>query len=391
MQPLGISAFTLTSALGRGCAAHLDALLAGRSGLRPCAFDGCALPTWTGTVEGLDIPLSGQLSEWDCRNNRLAEAGLSQDGFTNAVARARKRYGATRIATCIATSTSGVEQGERAYRERGASGPLPDWFNHRTTQNVYSVGGYVRARLGLAGPCAVISTACSSSAKVFASAARLIATGCVDAAVVGGVDSLCLTTLYGFNALQLLDARICRPADESRAGLSLGEAAGFALLERSEADAGELLGYGESSDAWHMSAPQPEGRGAAAAMRDALARAGRGASDVDHVHLHGTATRANDVIEDKAVRAVFGAGIACSSTKGWTGHTLGAAGIVSAALSLLCLRHGVLPRSLNTGRVDPEISAHVLLQTRRTAVRRVMTNAFGFGGSNCSLLLGAAP
>ncbi|HEX7380679.1 MAG TPA: beta-ketoacyl-ACP synthase, partial [Nevskiaceae bacterium] len=333
----------------------------------------------------------GRLAEWDCRNNRLAEVGLSQDGLTDAVARVRKRYGAERIAVCMATSTSGVEQGERAYRERGASGPLPAWFNHRTTQNVYSVGGYIRARLGLAGPCAVTSTACSSSARVFASAHRLIATGCADAALVGGVDSLCLTTLYGFNALQLLDARVCRPADATRAGLSLGEAAGFALLERDRADSGQLLGYGESSDAWHMSAPQPEGRGAAAAMHGALARAGMQPSDVDHVHLHGTATRANDVIEDQAVRAVFGPGIACSSTKGWTGHTLGAAGIVSAALSLLCLQHGVLPRSLNTERVDPAISAHVLLQTRRSAVRRVMANAFGFGGSNCSLLFGATP
>jgi len=216
-----------------------------------------------------------------------------------------------------------------------------------------------------------------------------MAAGRCDAAVVGGVDSLCLTTLYGFNSLQLVSAEPCRPADIRRNGLSIGEAAAFALLEPG---AGELmlLGYGESSDAHHMSAPDPEGRGAIAAMRAALARAGLEPRQIDYINLHGTATSANDLAEDRAVRSVFGREVPQSSTKGWTGHTLGAAGIVEAALSLICIQEGILPRSLNTREKDPAIAGNVLLETRRARVERVLSNSFGFGGSNCSLVFGSA-
>jgi 3-oxoacyl-[acyl-carrier-protein] synthase-1 len=217
--------------------------------------------------------------------------------------------------------------------------------------------------------------------------------GVCDAAIVGGVDSLCLTTLYGFNSLQLLSADVCRPADASRNGISIGEAGGFALLEkptRAQNHADALLGYGESSDAHHMSSPDPQGRGATQAMRSALDRASLEPHQIGYINLHGTGTKANDSAEDKGVLSAFGDATPCSSTKGWTGHTLGAAGIVEAALSLLCMERNFLPRSLQTQVKDPELCSNVLLQSRRAPLSAVMSNSFGFGGSNCSLLFGIA-
>lgn len=387
-NPLAISAWTVTSALGRGRQAHARALLEERTGLAPQQFETCALECWVGEVPGLEQPLAGALAAWDCRNNRLARLGLEQDDFMAVLARARTRYGAERIGVFLGTSTSGIQQTELAYRARDVqANRLPAAFEHQRTANTYSVAGFVRASLALRGPSAVISTACSSSAKVFASARRAIAAGFCDAAVVGGVDSLCLTTLYGFHSLQLTARDVCRPADVARNGISIGEAAGFALLEPIEGELA-LLGDGESSDAWHMSAPEPEGRGAAAAMRAALERAGLEPGAIDYVNLHGTATPANDLAEDRAVCAVLGTDVPVSSTKGWTGHTLGAAGILEAALALACVEQGFLPRSLNTRTLDPQLRAGVVLASRRARVDRVMSNSFGFGGSNCTLILG---
>lgn len=238
----------------------------------------------------------------------------------------------------------------------------------------------------------VISTACSSSAKAFATASRFIEAGFCDAAIVGGVDSLCLTTLYGFGALELMSSGPCRPCDEDRDGLTLGEAAGFALLEKAGRaaypGAVALLGYGESCDGYHMSHPHPEGAGAIRAMQGALLRSGLNPGDIDYINLHGTATRANDSIEDKAVNSVFGSSIPCSSTKGWTGHTLGAAGITEAVIAAICLTRGFIPGTLNTTRVDSTLKSSVLLKNQEQPVRRVLSNIFGFGGNNCSLILG---
>ena len=393
MKPLAVTAYTVTSAAGHGRAAHLDALRAERTGLASQAFEDATLPCWIGAVARLEsVALPRALAAFDCRNNRLAELTLAADGFLEAVARARARYGAARIGVFVGTSTSGVRQTEVAYRERraAASAALPDWFDYRTTQSTYSIADYTRARLGLDGVTAAISAACASSAKVFASAARSIECGFCDAAVVGGVDSLCLTTLYGFNALQLVSADICRPADAERKGLSLGEAGGYALLERDPAGgAFACLGAGESSDAHHMSQPRPDGAGAALAMRRALGA--HALERVSYINLHGTATPANDSAEDTAVTAVFGTTVPCSSTKGWTGHTLGAAGIVEAAISLLVLESGFLPRSLNTRTKDPKLTADVLLASRTATVDCVLSNSFGFGGTNCALLFGRAP
>jgi 3-oxoacyl-[acyl-carrier-protein] synthase I len=393
MKPLAITSHTVTSAVGAGRAAHLEALRAERTGLTEQRFEDSQLACWIGAVAGLEsVALSRALAPFDCRNNRLAETALAQDGFLDAVATARAKYGARRIGVFIGTSTSGVRHTELAYRDRAATSAenLPDWFDYRTTQCTYSIAEFTRQRLGLEGIASAISAACASSAKVFASAARAIEAGFCDAAVVGGVDSLCLTTLYGFNALQLVSPEICRPADAHRHGLSIGEAGGFALLERVSAS-GEpaCLGVGESSDAHHMSQPRPDGAIARVAMAGALGSLAP--ESVSYINLHGTATPANDAAEDAAVSALFGTRVPCSSTKGWTGHTLGAAGIVEAVFSLMAIEHGFMPRSLNTRELDPKINAAVLMTGRTGKVDYVLSNSFGFGGTNCSVLFGAAP
>jgi 3-oxoacyl-[acyl-carrier-protein] synthase I len=392
LNPLVLSSYAAANSLGLGCEATFAALRESRSGLRPNDFAEAALDTWIGRVDGLeDAPVTERLQQFDCRNNRLAQLGLRQDGFEEAVTRTRDRYGAHRIAVLIGTSTSGVHETELAYRKRDAkTGALPSSFRYRYSQNVFSVADFVRRYLDLQGPAAAISTACSSSAKVFTSAHRLIEAGFADAAVVGGVDSLCLTTLYGFGSLELLSREPCRPCDEARDGISIGEAAGFALLERASADRGKvaLLGYGESSDGYHMSAPHPDGAGVELAMKDALVRAGVDADEIDYVNLHGTGTPANDRAEDTALYRIFGDAVRCSSTKGYTGHTLGAAGITEAIISALCVEHSWMPASINTRVLDPSLKCHILLRGEQRPLRRVLSNSFGFGGNNCSLVLG---
>ena len=392
-EALVISACTLVNALGRGTQDCFDALEEARGGLRPCDFEDADLDTWIGRVDGLeDEPVVAELACFDCRNNRLAQLGLRQDGFSDHVAEVRARHGAARIGVFIGTSTSGALQTELAYRHRDPiTGALPADFSYFGTQNVMSVAEFTRRFLSLNGPVMSVSTACSSSAKVFASAYRHIKAGFCDAAVVGGVDSLCFSTLYGFSSLGLVSHRPCRPWDAERDGMNIGEGAGFALLEKKDGGVAgvALLGYGESSDAYHMSSPHPEGAGAAAAMKSALAMAGVTPDAIDYINLHGTGTRANDVSEDRAVMKVFGGGTPCSATKGWTGHTLGAAGITEILFALGSIERGFIPGTLNSERLDPALSAGVLLRNRTAPVKCVLSNSFGFGGSNCSLVLGA--
>ncbi|MHB8474097.1 MAG: beta-ketoacyl-[acyl-carrier-protein] synthase family protein [Gammaproteobacteria bacterium] len=396
MNPLWLSHFTATSAIGRGLDQTLTALRQRHGGLLPCAFDTVDLATFIGAVAGVDaIPMPAHLADYDCRNNRLALLGLLQDGFADAVRAAVANYGAQRIGVFIGTSTAGILQTELAYRRRDpVSGALPADFIYETTHNTFSVADFTRRYFGLTGPAAVVSSACSSSAKVFASARRMMVAGLIDAAVVGGVDSLCLTTLYGFNALGLISEQACRPFDAQRNGISIGEAAAFALLERTpqhlDADAVLLLGIGESSDAYHMSSPHPQGLGARRAMQDALTMAGLQASAIDYINLHGTATQSNDAAEGNAVHAVFGADTPCSSTKGATGHTLGAAGSVEAVICALVLQHGLLPAGSNTRQLDPTMNLDYVLENRAQPVTRVLSNSFGFGGTNCSLVFGRA-
>ena len=394
MNALALTAHTPTSAAGTGNVAGASALRAGRSGLRRCDLPDVDLETFIGRVEGLeDHPLEGELAPFDCRNNRLAELALQQDGFLDAVAGAVRRHGADRVAVLLGTSTSGIAATEEAYRRRDPeTGALPPDYDYRHTQNMYSLADYVATRLGLSGPAMVVSTACSSSAKVFADAWRHLRAGVCDAAIVGGVDSLCGMTLYGFNALQLVAPEPCTPLDRQRRGISIGEAAGFFLLERAEdapADAPRLTGHGESSDAHHMSAPHPEGAGAARAMRETLQRAGCAGTDVDYVLMHATATPANDRSEARALADVLGPRARCAGTKGLTGHTLGAAGAVGVAQALASLGGGFVPGTAGLTDPDPELDLDARAASEERPVRRVLLNAFGFGGNNCSLLLEA--
>jgi 3-oxoacyl-[acyl-carrier-protein] synthase-1 len=396
MNPLALTSFTATSCIGRGVGATLATLRGQRTGLAPCAFESVTLDTCVGEVAGVDdAPLPATLREFECRNNRLALLGLGEDGFAEAVKRAASRHGRERVGVFLGTSTSGILETELAYRRRDpVSGALPAHFRYRGAHNSFSLAAFAQQALQLSGPAVVISCACSSSAKVFASARRAIEAGLIDAALVGGVDSLCLTTLYGFHSLQLVSRTPCRPFDVARDGISIGEAAAFALLERPaaslDANAVLLLGVGESSDAYHMSAPHPQGRGARAAMVQALQAAALAPGDIEYINFHGTGTPSNDEAEARAVTGVLGTQVPGSSTKGATGHTLGAAGALEAVICALALQQEVMPAGVNTTEVDPALPVHYLRANRAAHLSRVMSNSFGFGGSNCSLIFGRA-
>ena len=394
MTPLAITALSSVNALGTGRAALADGLRANRVALRANDYEDAHIDTHIGRVDGVEeIALPAELARFDCRNNRLAEMAIRADGFEDAAASAIARYGAHRVALILGTSTSGVREGEYAFANRDPeTGALPAGFRFHETHDHHALAWYVGERLGIDGPAMTVSTACSSSAKVFADAEQLISAGLVDAAIVGGADSLCLMTLYGFRALELLDTGPAKPNDANRRGISIGEGAGLALVERPEAAdrpaLARLLGYGESSDAHHMSAPHPQGLGAELSMRAALHRAGLAPGRIDYVNQHGTGSTQNDRSEAQAIQRIFGAQIRCSSTKGATGHTLGAAGIVETAICVAALAHGFRPGNANLETRDPEIAVDVQAASETATVEVALMNSFGFGGSNCSLLLG---
>ena len=403
IRPLRVSAYTATSATGRGRTALLHALQNHTSGLRVNDFgDGKTaeqrLACWIGRVDGLeDEALPTELKAWECRNNRLAWLGLNQDGFITQVEQLKQRYSTDRVAIIVGTSTSSIGATEEAYtRLQGnddASPEFPVDLQRPMIHTPHSLGAFVQAATGFTGPCMTVATACSSSAKVFAQAAQMINHDLIDAALVGGVDTLCGSVLFGFNSLGLVSSEKCRPFDRRRNGLSLGEASGFAILERTPSSGSksiQLLGYGESSDAHHMSTPHPEGLGAQISMRHALARASLSPQQLDYLNLHGTATPANDTVEAFAVNALFPESLHASSTKGWMGHTLGAAGIVESVICMLALEHGILPGILNSAEPDPACGPQIKFASEHRHIRYAMNNSFGFGGNNCSLVFGKA-
>ena len=390
IPPLRVTAYTATTACGTGREALREALQARRPGLRRNDFGRDPLPTFIGRVDGVEeAPLPAAHAEWECRNNRRAWMGLNADGFLDAVRAARAKHGAARIALLLGTSTSSIGASEEAYARLTPEGLYPPELRRPIVHTPHSLGDYVQHALGLEGPCMTVATACSSSAKVFAQAERLIRAGLADAAIVGGVDTLCGSVLYGFHALELVSPEPCRPFDPARRGISIGEAAGFALLERDDATPGpRLLGYGESSDAHHMSTPHPQGEGARRALDDALARGARREADVDYINLHGTASLKNDEVEAAVVADRFPATTRASSTKGWTGHTLGAAGIVEAVVALLAIENGFAPGTLNAQILDPACGPQIRLDNTVAPVRHALSFSFGFGGNNCVLLFG---
>lgn len=394
MQPVFITSLTAVTACGAGLREHLDALVEHRCCLRPARLIQPGFSTCTGEVEMVLPDIRGPLQSYGSRNARIALAALDSEGraFRQAVAAAIARYGADRVGIIIGTSTSGIYETELAYQDYAATGEMPDSFDFKHRHAWVATADFIKKELGLGGPCHAISTACSSSGKAIAAGQRMIETGICDAVLVGGVDSICHMTLFGFRSLELTSETPCRPLDRDRDGISIGEGAALLLLERDRVDASDplLLGYGESSDAHHMTAPHPEGIGASQAMRTAMSMAGLHADDIGYVNLHATGTRLNDQSEMRAMADTFGPATACSGTKGITGHTLGAAGAVEAVLSLLALNHGFMPGTCGIRHVDKQFAANrVLTETvQEPELAYVMSNNFGFGGNNISLIFG---
>jgi 3-oxoacyl-[acyl-carrier-protein] synthase-1 len=387
MTPLRITHYSVACAAGVGRASLERALSSRTSGLRPNDFGASPLDTWIGRVDDLErLPLPANLVEWECRNNRLAWLALQTDEFLTRALEARERYGADRVALILGTSTSSIGATEEAYTRLTPEGLYPEDLRRPIIHTPHSLTDFVRAALGLTGIAVTVGTACSSSAKVFAQAERCIRLGLADAAIVGGVDTLCGSVLFGFNSLELVSRDACRPFDVARTGISLGEAGGFALLEPKGASGPWLLGYGESSDAHHMSSPHPEGLGARMAVEGALRSARLQPADVDYINLHGTASQRNDEVEARLVNAIFPPATRASSTKAWTGHALGAAGMVETAVCFIAMETGLMPGTLNLENPDPACGPQIRADNQVGSVRYALNNSFGFGGSNCSLL-----
>lgn len=394
MSEVFLNTLGMANALGRdvdGIAANLFAVDAPRGVAPTDAITPdrrLALGMVPGTLPELGqwpIPLQG-------RNNALIELALAP--IHREIDQAIGRYGPDRVAVVLGTSTSGVGESERAHRAYRRDGRWPQDF-HYTQQEMGTPAHYLAHALGLRGPAHVISTACSSSAKALASGARLLRAGLADAVIAGGADSLCEFTVAGFSALASVSETRCNPFSRHRNGINIGEGAALFLMTR-EPGPVRLVGWGESSDAHHMSAPEPGGAGPERALREALSRAGLQPSDIGYVNLHGTATPQNDAMEAAVVSRVFGAEMPCSSTKPLTGHTLGAAGAIEAGLCWLALtRHGgrALPPHWWDGEADPALAPVHLVPPGMHAdqpLRHVLSQSFAFGGSNAALVLGAA-
>jgi len=390
MQP-SLTDLGVVCALGSDGSEVTRRLLAGDTSgmLRTTEFSGDrSLVVGKVTCELPEVTLTDR--RFHSRNNRLLLQALLP--IRAQVEAAIRRYGRGRIAIVLGTSTSGVQSAEQAFQSRDSDGKLPDWFDYKQME-ISGPSEFLAAELGLFGPAQTISTACSSSAKALLSARRMLRLGLCDAAIAGGADTLSAFTVAGFGALEAQSAEPCNPFSANRRGINIGEAAALFLMTP-EPGPIRLVGGGESSDAYHMSAPDPEGRGAALAMRNALKDAGLSAEQIDYLNLHGTATEHNDAMESKAVHAELGPNVKVSSTKSLTGHTLGAAGALEAAFCWLSLRNNPerrLPPHVFDGHYDPALPALALVKPGERAARldRVMSNSFGFFGSNATLILEA--
>ncbi|TVT46859.1 MAG: beta-ketoacyl-[acyl-carrier-protein] synthase family protein [Denitromonas halophila] len=343
-----------------------------------------------------DLPaLPAELAHYDSRNNRLLLAALRQ--IEDAVRATIARVGAHRVGVVLGTSTSGILEGEAAVAHHAQHGTLPPGFQYGR-QELGDCARFLADALALTGPAYTVSTACTSSAKAMISAQHLICTGLCDAVIAGGVDTLCRLTINGFSALEATSAELCNPMSANRRGINIGEGAALFLVCRDPA-AIALLGAGESSDAHHISSPEPNGKGAEAAIRQALAAAGADSEDVSYLNLHGTATPKNDEMESRAVARLFPKGVPCSSTKPLTGHTLGAAGATELAFCWLALSHHNVDRRLPAhvwdGCADPALPELNLVRIGDTIDRHthriMLSSSFAFGGSNCCLAIGDAP
>jgi 3-oxoacyl-[acyl-carrier-protein] synthase-1 len=388
-----LNALGVVCTLGLGKAAVAEALFAGDAGgLRPEPgwIPGRAPPLGAVRAPLPAIPAALAATR-DNRCNRLllAAAREIEPELRAAVA----RYGRARVGVVVGTSTGGIEEATHGVAHRRREGAWPaDWrYAH---QELGAPAEFLAEWLGVDGPCYGLSTACTSGARALASAQRLLDLDLCDAVLCGGADTLARLPINGFHALEAMDDAPCRPFSRHRRGINIGEAAALFLLTRERGPV-RLLGAGASSDAHHMSSPDPEGAGAIAAMRAALAQAGLDAAQVDYLNLHGTATELNDRMESRAVAAVFPRGVPCSSTKALTGHTLAAAGALEAAFCWLSLADGArrLPPHVWDGAADPELPPLAFTRVGDTLApgpRRLMSNSFAFGGNNACLILGDA-
>lgn len=391
--PVYLNALGIVCALGGGADAVRRALLADDAphGVRVADPLGTGTPTALGWVDAALPALDDCAPALRSRNNALLRAACVQ--LAGPVGEAVARFGAARVAVVLGTSTSGIGEAERAFLQRGADGAFPPGFEY-AQQEIGAPSRFLARETGAAGPAWTISTACSSSAKALASAARLLRAGIADAVVAGGVDSLCRFTLAGFTALEAVSPRRCNPFSRYRDGINIGEGAAVFLLTRSAGPV-RLSGWGESSDAHHVSAPEPSGAGAIAAIHAALARAGLAPARIDYLNLHGTATRQNDAMEARVVESVFGPELPASSTKPLTGHALGAAGAIEAGLCWLAMTGGDRsspPPHWWDGASDPELPRLRLVAPGERAarpLRHVLSQSFAFGGSNAALVLSA--
>lgn len=385
-----ITAYGLISALGEGVDASAEALLAWQAkGSTPLTrhnqalLDGRLTPV--GRVEGELPAIPAALAPYASRNNQLLLAALAQ--IRPALGEALATFGPARVGLVLGTSTAGIGEAELAIAADRRGEAVPTAFDYRQ-QELGSPSEFLARHLGLEGPAYTLSTACSSSARAFISGQRMLAAGLVDAVLVGGADSLCGLTLNGFDSLESLSGTLCQPFDNGRQGINIGEGAALFLLSRQPAPLA-LLGVGESSDAWHISAPHPDGVGAEAAMGMALAQAGLTPEQVGYINLHGTATRLNDAMESQAVYRLFGDRVPCSSTKPLTGHVLGAAGAIEAALACLLLERALPLPPQRVMTADPALAPIRLVSgTTPLATPRILSNSFAFGGNNVSLLFG---
>ena len=382
-----VTAFSLCNALGATTEQVIANLRAGKTGLEPPPFD-LPFETYCGAIaDGLE-PTPARHRTHDTRQVRIGLRVLEE--LRPAVEAAALRWGKDRVAIILGTSTGGIEETERAYQIWRTEGSLPAGFDWDRKHSMAALLEVFQAETGLRGPGFVVSTACSSSGKVFASAHRLIDAGLCDAALVGGVDTLCQTTLRGFHSLEVLARDRCKPFSAERRGISIGEGGALALLEREGNSAVALLGCGETGDAHHMAAPSPDGSGARAAMAEALHRAGVAPGQVDCVNAHGTGTVLNDAAEAKAIRQLLGETVPVTSTKGYTGHLLGAAGATEAIFTVLAVDQGWIPASIGADPVDPQLGICVARERLERRCRIAMSNSLAFGGSNVSLVFGAA-
>ncbi len=325
--------------------------------------------------------------EANSRNNRLLKYLL--DGMAEPLNKLFQSTAKERIGCVIGTSTTGISDGEQAVAHWQQQGQLPERF-HYSQQEIGSASDFVSRELNISGPCYSVSTACTSGAKALSSAARMIRADLADAVIAGGCDSLCKLTVEGFSALGAVSNEPCQPFSQTRAGINIGEG-GCLFIVSKEPSEFLLSGVGESSDAHHISAPEPNGAGAEAAMHKALQRANCEARDIDYINLHGTATAHNDSMEAKAVARVFGNAIAASSTKVLTGHTLGAAGALEALFCCLSLKRddAKLPRLHYLWQQDSELPELTKLNSSQLdkPMTRALSNSFAFGGNNIALLI----